>query len=324
MVYRIPVRAVLLFFCISWFLGTSNLVLALDRDDDLYGISRARNTTTEPLPLDGKDGDLYSREQREEEVVVVINRPPNIQGLTGLMVMNSAFTRPAGTFAVGATAMIENSDKPDYSVVTVPITLTYGISDTIEAGLKMKYIDYSKGSETGPGDTELAVKWRWNTHGKTTPELAIGLAGIIPTASESKGLNEVKNWGAKFMVMATSETKIGVNSFLGIYLEAQAVFLDTLSVTNKTGQDRYGILNAGVLLPISSNNRLQAMIEVNDTTDKKLSNTSLREGDQLGITPALRYVTDTLSITAGTQFLKKDTAGYKDTVRWIGTISYQF
>ena len=126
------------------------------------------------------------------------------------------------------------------------------------------------------------------------------------------------------MTMATSETKISDSYFLGLYLEAQAVFIDTFSDANARNEDRYGIINAGILLPISSDNRLQAMIELNETLDKKLWRTALAEGNQLGITPALRYVTDTLSFTAGAQLLSKDTNGYDDTIRWIGTFSHQF
>jgi hypothetical protein len=243
------------------------------------------------------------------------------------MVMNSAFTQPAGTLAVGGAVMFEDSNKPDYRIIQAPVTLTFGITDMIEAGIKIKYVDYDimtpKASEGGFGDSEVAVKWRWKTHSATSPELAIGLAGIIPTGSEPKGLNDVTNWGAKFMVMASSETKIFTNSFLGLYLEAQAVYIDEGNTKTST-QDRYGVINAGVLLPVSTNNRLQIMLELNDTLYKNNTKTALAEGDQLGITPALRYVTDSMCFTAGAQLLHKDTKGYEDTIRWIGTVSYRF
>jgi hypothetical protein len=327
--------------------------LSQDNNTDLYGVGRGSDNSSLAAPpvspgkatdtyggtnksgrqfpaadktdTRDKESDLYSREIRAEKLILVVNRPPNIQGLTGLLVMNSAFTRPAGTLAVGGSAMIEDSDKPDYSVIQTPITLTFGITDTIEAGLKAKYVNYAKGTESGLGDTELAVKWRWQTHSTTFPELAIGMAGILPTASESKGLNEVKNWGVKVMALATSETSIASGSALGIYLETQAVFIDGFSYGKKTNtQDRYGVINVGVLLPVSTNNRFQAMIELSDTLGKKRSKTALAEGNHTGITPAIRYVTDALSVTAGAQFLLKDTKGYEDTIRWVGTISYQF
>jgi hypothetical protein len=127
------------------------------------------------------------------------------------------------------------------------------------------------------------------------------------------------------MALATSETKIFTNSFLGLYLEAQAVFIDGFSGARATEtQDKYGVINAGVLLPVSTNNRFQAMIELSDTIGKRLGKTALAEGNQLAITPALRYVTDTLSFTAGAQLLSKDAKKYEDTTRWIGTFSYQF
>jgi hypothetical protein len=297
------------------------------KEADMYG---GTSKTRQEFPAGktdtrDKENDLYSREIRAKEAILVINRPPNIQGLTGLMVTNSAFTRPAGTLAVGGSAMIEDSGKPDYSVIQVPITLTFGITETIEAGFKAKYVNYGKNTEAGLGDTELAVKWRGQTHSSTFPELAVGMAGILPTASESKGLNDVKNWGVKVIALATSETSIASGSVLGIYLETQAVFIDGFSYGKKTNtQDRYGVINVGVLLPVSTNNRFQTMIELSDTLGKKRSRTALGEGDQMSITPALRYVTDTLSVTAGAQFLSKEAKGYEDTIRWVGTISYQF
>ncbi len=245
------------------------------------------------------------------------------------MVTNSAFTRPAGTLAVGGSIMFEDGNKPDYRIIQTPITLTFGITETIEAGIKTKYVDYERAtpraSKSGLGDTELAVKWRWDTHSVTFPELAVGLAGIMPTASDSKGLNDVTNWGVKVMALATSETRISDGSFLGIYLESQAVFIDGFSAGHTTSmQDRYGVVNVGVLLPLSTDNRFQAMIELSKTLGRAHYKTALAEGDQLGITPALRYVSDALSFTAGAQFLQKDSNGYEDTVRWIGTLSYQF
>jgi hypothetical protein len=346
------IKTALLLFCMSWLLGTNSISFA--GNTDLYG-GRGENTTAEPPSDRGPGGDtyggtkksgqefpapdrtnkrdeesdLYNREISAKKVILVINRSPNIQGLTGLMVMNSAFTQPAGTLAVGGSVMFEDSNKPDYRIIQAPVTLTYGITDMIEAGIKIKYVDYDimtpKASEGGLGDSEVAVKWRWKTHSATFPELAIGLAGILPTGSESKGLNDVTHWGAKFMVMASSETRIFDNSFLGLYIEAQAVYIDGLSGYKKTStQDQYGIINAGVLLPVSTNNRLQAMLELNDTLYKRNTKTALGEGDQLSITPALRYVTDSMCFTAGAQLLHKDTTGYEDTIRWIGTVSYRF
>jgi hypothetical protein len=104
------------------------------------------------------------------------------------------------------------------------------------------------------------------------------------------------------------------------------VFIDGFSggSSTKNTEDRYGVLNAGVLLPISSSNRLQAMVEVSQTVSKTRSNTVLGEGNQFAVTPGLRYVTPSLSISAGAQFLRKEDAGFEDTIRWIGAVSYNF
>jgi hypothetical protein len=124
------------------------------------------------------------------------------------------------------------------------------------------------------------------------------------------------------MAMASSETKLTDFSFLGLYLEAQAVFIDQNSKTANT--DRYGIINAGALLPISTNNRLQFIVEFNKTLYKKHINSPLSEGNESAITPALRYVTEKWNFTAGAQILSKNIKGYENTTRWIGTFGYKF
>lgn len=84
--------------------------------------------------------------------MVVINRPPGIQGLTGLLVTNSAFTQPSGKLALGISIMAEDSETPDYSVMQMPLTLTFGISRDIEIGLKGKTLATENVPLNIPGD----------------------------------------------------------------------------------------------------------------------------------------------------------------------------
>jgi hypothetical protein len=125
-------------------------------------------------------GDIYAiiKQRESYDEVVVINRPPCIQALTGLLVTTSAFTQTAGSLTFGASLTAENSKTPDYSVYQIPVTLTYGVSESIELGLKGKALATENvsapGRERGAGDTEVLAKWRFVDQSVTFPALALG------------------------------------------------------------------------------------------------------------------------------------------------------
>jgi hypothetical protein len=289
------------------------------------------------LKKPGEDGGVYSLMRGSKtaaDEMVVINRPPNVQGLTGLLVTNSAFTQPSGTFALGISIMTEDSKTPDYRVMQMPLTLTFGISRVIEIGLKGKALAtenvLGSGRERGVGDSEILVKWRFIDQTETFPAVALGIGGMLPTGNEDKGLDEVVHWGAKVLALASSESRILDDSFLGLYLEAQAVFIDELVKGSSTpGAERYGTINVGMLFPLSSEGSLQAVVEYNQLLYKSnwhpiLKGPTLNERNFNAFTPALRFVTERLNISIGAQLINKEQAGYDNTVRYIGTVSYTF
>lgn len=312
-----------------------------DIKKDMYGKTSAEKTPVAEQDAVPKSEEAAERGKKISEEPGVggaehiaaparsLDRPRNARGLTGLMIMDSAFTIPRGRFGVNASVVYEKSTTPGYSVLDVPITATYGVTDCIELGVKAHYLDFSTTtpslSKKGPGDTEISVKWRWNTQGSLFPEFAVGAAGILPTGSESKDLNEVTHWGMKVLAMASSEIRTSGTSFVGLYAEAQAVFIDKFSGGRKTPTaDKYGVLNAGVLLPISPGNRLQGMLEWNKVLYKDTVAGSVPAVNETGITPGLRYVGDRAHITLGAQFLSKDRNGFDNTIRWIATCGYTF
>jgi hypothetical protein len=172
-----------------------------------------------PTPVTAKRQDLrpYPDQRRETEDIsiatkkerlpdkrlLVINRPPNIQGLTGLLFTNSAYTLPAGKFTVGASLLTEYSSRPEFSVLQIPFTLTYGVTDNLELGIKAKIVDLDApvypDRAHGFGDSEISAKWRFASRRFILPDMAVGLSYIAPTGNENKHLNEVVNWGMKLM-----------------------------------------------------------------------------------------------------------------------------
>lgn len=302
--------------------------------NDTYGIGKpgkASETSPDGRRQRGEGEEAYTvlKDRRALfERMVVINRPPNIQGQTGLLVTNSAFTQKPGNLAAGISLMAEYSGNPDYSILQLPVTLTYGLTDDIELGIKAKALQTenvnSTTTERGLGDSEIAVKWRFIDQSETFPAVAVGIVGMLPTGDEDKGLNEVVNWGVKVSALASSEAPLLEDYYLGLYVEAQAVFIDELVKGSKTpGAERYGYINLGMLFPVALDGHLQAIIEYNQLLYKNNWRV-LYERNFNALTPALRYVTDRFSMSVGAQAINKDAKGWDNTIRFIGTLSYTF
>ena len=258
---------------------------------------------------------------------IVVNRPVNVQGLTGLMLTNSAYTQPKGGMVIGLSGLAENSTDPDFSVVQGITTLTGGITDRIELGAKVKVISTNLGSsssrETGAGDTDLLLKWRVSSQGETMPAIALGLAFTLPTGNKAKGLREVKQEGIRVMVIGSSVKEMPGDYFLGLYFEGQIVLIDQLrGHASSPYADKYGIFNAGLLLPLTNDRQLQAIVEYSKVVKKDV--VTLYDEDFSAWMPGLRYVTPELNISIGVQFLSRDQTNVENNERYVGTISYAF
>jgi hypothetical protein len=273
--------------------------------------------------------DDYSNPEdiRFNDPTTVVSRTVNIQGLTGLIITNSAYTQPKGSMAIGLSAMAENSKVPNFSIIQGIVTLTGGITDRIEVGARAKVIATNLGSsdtrKIGAGDADLLVKWRATSAGDTLPAIALGLAYTLPTGDSSKNLREVSHEGIRFMLIGTTEKEMPGDYFIGIYFEGQLVFNDNLRGPSSSAySDKYGVFNGGILLPLTSDRRFQAILEYNAVTKKDV--VTLYDKDYSALMPGLRYVTPNLNISIGVQFLQRDQAGFDNDARYVGTISYVF
>lgn len=258
---------------------------------------------------------------------LVVNRPVNVQGLTGLIITNSAYTQRKGSMVIGLSAFAEKSAKPDFSMAQGIATVTGGVSDRIELGVKTKLLTTSTGTsdtrKTGAGDTDLLFKWRLSSEGETLPAMAVGLAYTLPTGESSKGFSEVKREGVRLMVIGSSEKEMPGDYVFGVYFEGQIVFIDQLRrPANTLYADKYGVINAGVLFPLIDNRRLQAIVEYTQVVKK--DTVTLYDQNFSAVMPGLRYVTPNLNISLGVQFLRRDQAGSENDNRYVGTLSYKF
>ena len=270
---------------------------------------------------------LEQADTTSDDPTSVVNRPVNVQGLTGLIITNSAYTQRKGRVVVGLSAIAENSSEPNFSMARGIATITAGVTDRIEVGAKAKVIASNMGSsdtrEIGAGDTDLLFKWRLSSAGETMPAMALGLAYTIPTGDTEKGFSEVKREGIRFMVIGASEKEMPGDYVLGVYFEGQMVFIDQLQRPADTPYaDKYGVINAGVLSPLDQNRRWQAIVEYNQVVKKDKE--SLYDENYIAIMPGLRYVTPNLNISLGVQFLNRDQEGAENSTRYVGTVSYTF
>ena len=259
---------------------------------------------------------------------IVDTRPVNIQGLTGLIVTNSAYTQTEGDFTIGLSGILENSNVPDYSVGEGILTGTYGVTDRIEMGFKGRAVGTNFGSsenrQIGAGDTDLLFKWRLSSQGEDLPAIALGVAVTLPTGDDTKGFHEVKHEGVRLMLIGTHETEMPeADIVIGFYAEGQVVLNDQLEgKLNNPYRDKYGVINAGILIPITEGRQVQVIVEYNYVTKKDIITPD--GGNYSAVTPGLRFVTPSLNMTAGVQFLTKDMPGFDNDLRYIGTLSYQF
>jgi hypothetical protein len=258
---------------------------------------------------------------------VVVNRPANVQGLTGLIITNSAYTQPKGRIVVGLATIAENSKEPDFSIIQGIVTVTAGITDRIEVGLKAQRVGTNLGSsetrEIDSGDTDILFKWRISSQGEILPALALGLGCTLPTGNAEKGFQSAEHASARLMVIGTSEQEMPGDYFIGIYFEGQLVYSDLdQNAEPNPYSEKYGVFNAGLLLPLTDSRSLQAIFEYSTVVKKDIP--SVYEQNHSSVMPGLRYVTENFNISLGVQFMNRKDPTFKDDLRYLGTLSYAF
>ncbi len=256
------------------------------------------------------------------EDLEIINRPVNSSGFTGLLFTTAPYTVPDHTVEVASAVLSENSTVPDYIVTEVPmLSITAGVSPDLEIAIKGSYfrktLDGGSNKERGAGDTHISCKWNFLPHKEysSNPSLALLITGIAPTADEKLGLSSIVHWGAKTGLSVGTEMDWGEH-IVGIYADGQVVFHD---LSDKRYRDRYGEVNAGLLLPISKHRNLQMLIEYNLVSG--IDKISALGGDYSGLTYGLRLVGERFNLSFGTQFLHKKEPGFEKANRVIGMAS---
>jgi hypothetical protein len=253
-----------------------------------------------------------------------INRPLNATGLTGLLITTSPFSLEPGAVETGISVFSENSKRPDYTLSEYAALISVGTGKGTELALRGSSFSIKSPTATsarGAGDVELSFKWNFlktNPESPSVPALAMIITGITPTGDKETGMNRVQNWGAR--VGLSTGTDIGWREhILGIYVDAQMAVQD---LSDARYRDRYQIIHAGMLLPISKYRNLQVLIEYAVVSGKDVIN--IDGSDYTAFTYGLRLVSERLNLTVGTQFLHKNMEGDNNSERIIGMLSAKF
>jgi hypothetical protein len=258
------------------------------------------------------------------EDLEMVNRPVNTSGLTGLLLTTMPFTLPTRAVEIGVAVLSEDSTIPSYAITQLPVvTITTGIAQGMEVGLKGSYFqttDISGTKSRGVGNTELSYKWNFwpQKEFSAVPAVALIATAIAPTGDKDIVQNEVIHWGTRFGLAAGSEIEWG-SHVLGIYADAQLMVHD---LSDDRAKDIYGIVNAGLLFPISKYRNLQMLIEYTLVSGK--NKLTVEDGDYSAITTGLRLVSERFNLSIGTQFQHKTLTGYENSNRLVGMMSLKF
>lgn len=267
---------------------------------------------------------LLSTSPSPAEELELINRPVNMSGLTGLVFTTAPFTLPTRSIEITVATLSENSTVPDFTVSELPIlSITAGIAQNMELALNSSdfHITMNQGeTRKGTGDTELSYKWNFlpQTESSLYPAVALIVTGIAPTGDRDLNLGVVAHWGAKFGLSVGREITWGDHVLLAC-VDGQMVVHDS---TDERFRDTYGILNIGLLYPISKYRNLQVIVEYNLVNGiNKISDVG---GDYTALTFGLRLVSERFNLTIGSQFLHKQVEGFENASRVIGMASIKF
>ncbi len=261
------------------------------------------------------------------EELMVVNRPVNTSGLTGLLFTTAPYALDQGTVEIAASVLYESSVKPEYTITEYPLSISIGVPHNSEIAIRGSFIDLKEGptgtatTERKTGDVEISYKWNFSPPSESSarPAFSLIIAANFPTENNADmKIDTATRWGAKLGISAGTEISWR-DHILGIYADANIKGQDP---TEKRLQDIYEIYNAGLLFPISKHQNLQMLFEY--TIVQGHQRIALAGGDYTAFTYGLRLVGERFNLTMGAQFLHKKTEGYDNSGRVVGLMSMKF
>ncbi len=259
------------------------------------------------------------------EELEMVNRPINTSGLTGLLYTTTPYTLAPGIIETGLASISEDSAIPAYKLNEYMYVIAAGIGHDMELSFRSTYFTQQTGTSAiqktrSIGNAEVSYKWNFMPQQEYSakPAVAIMLTAIFPPEDNKSEFTQVKNWGAHIGISAGSEIS-WEERILGIYADASIALHD---LSDARYRDRYGCLNAGILLPISKQRNLQLFLEYGFVGGKDVVN--VYGLDYTAISYGLRMVSESVNLTIGTQFQHKARPGYGDSGKVMGMGSLKF
>ncbi len=261
------------------------------------------------------------------EELMIVNRPVNVSGLTGLLFTTAPYTLNPGTVEIAASVLYESSVKPEYTAAEYPLSISIGMPHNSELAVRGSYFILNEGP-TGTTSTErktgdVAISYKWNfyppSESSMRPAFSLIVSGNFPTENNAdRKINAAIHWGAMLGLAMGTEISWS-DHILGIYADANIKGQDA---TEPRLRDVYGIYDAGLLFPISKSQNLQMLLEYTVVEGREMI--SFEGGDYSALTYGLRLVSERFNLTMGAQFLHKKTEGYDNSGRIIGLMSMKF
>jgi len=240
---------------------------------------------------------------RASEMTQFLRMPSTLNGPSGLLLTQSIDTLPPKQYGVGIGFSTEDSDKPTFTETQALFTSIVGLNQNMEASLQIPYFTESQEgagkSESGVGDVNLSLKWRFMDASPDLnfPGFALSVSVFLPTGDPQKGLGTVDAWGLKALIVSSAEAEIALPSstiLMGFYTNAGIYIQDSGDST----QERHGIIDLGILLPLNDTKRIQLLLEGNARIRRE---TRGRETEYGAGTIGLRYVLKNLTFTGAVQ-----------------------
>lgn len=258
----------------------------------------------------------------------LVRTPSTIFGPSGLLFTQSTDTLLPGEIEVGMGVAYEHSSTdPDYLINEVAATVTFGILDWAEVSARIPYVYNfeSHGTESdGLQGGELSLKWRFFNQGEYLglPAAGFSLTYFSPLGSKIDEFGVVDSWGLKGLLLASAEVDLSPSLFHYYYVGLYAAGGIFIRDRDNPAEEKHGLIDLGIALPLIESRRLQLILEANSTVRNQIP----LQGNYTAITGALRYVTPSFQLTGGVQHRLKRDEEIEDTDpdRFVFQASYLF
>ena len=256
----------------------------------------------------------------------LVRTPATIFGPSGLLFTQSTATLPPGEVEVGLGVAYEHSStNPDYTINELSGTLTLGILDWAEVSVRVPYIYNfeSHGVDSaGVQGGEFSLKWRFLNQDEDLgiPAVGLSLTYFSPIGSKTVEFDIVDSWGMKALFLASAEVNLSPSLFYDYNIDLYADGGVFIRDPDKPTEERHGLIDLGIALPLIKSRQLQLLLETNNTVRNEIP----QQGNDTALTAALRYVASSFHLTGGIQHRLKQDEGIKDTNRFVFQAGYLF